>query len=152
MDDPRTSGFFLSTGIVAALYLIIWGINPSGIETYATAVDGVGLLLLALGFFGFLILRGLSLAAPSTSVPSPGLHDPDSRLLVYSASFALTAAVLAALGLAAQLAGVPNVWILLDFFATLFAWAVVYLHVAHYGEQRHRVLELLTIPRWRSPA
>ncbi len=150
MDDVRLTGFLISSVLVALFYLILWGANPSGIETYDTAVGSVGLLLLSVGFFGFLVLRALALIAPTAQVPSPGLHAPESRLLVYSASFALTAAVLAALGLGAELAGATVVWILLDLFATLFAWAIVYLHVAHFGADRSHVLELLTIPRWRA--
>ena len=149
-DDLPLTGFLLSSGLITVLYLILWSLDAGHVRAYGWALETVGLVLLAVGFFGFLILRALDQLQARDAVPGPGVHPARSPLLIYSASFALTAATLALIGLGADLFGLAVVARLVDLFATLFVWALVYVHATRFSEDRERaILRLLTLPRWR---
>ncbi len=150
-DDLPLTGFLLSSGIIAFLYLLLWSLDAGHVQAYGNAMDTVGLLLLSIGFFGFTILRALAQLQPRDAIPGPGVHPANSPSLVYSASFCLTGATLALAALGFDVFGLTVPARLLDLFVTLFAWAVVYVHIAGLGEGTPRPLfRLLTIPRWRS--
>jgi hypothetical protein len=150
-DDLLLTGLLLTCLLVAVVYLILWWLAPGTVDVYGFALDSIGLLLLAVGFFGFLILRALDQLQSKEVAPGPGIHPARSPLLVYSASYTLTAATLALLALAADLGGVSVVARFLDLFVTLFAVTIVYLHVSRLGEEHVRpILRDLTLPRWRA--
>ncbi|HYA57709.1 MAG TPA: hypothetical protein VEH57_04495 [Thermoplasmata archaeon] len=149
-DDLPLTGFLLSSLLIAILYLLLWWLDSPGANVYGWALDTIGLLLLAIGFFGFLILRALDQLQKPRAIPGPGIHPASSPLLVYSASFALTGATLAVLALGADLAGVAVVGRFIDLFVTLFVWWIVYTHVFQFGWRGPQpLLSSLTLPRWR---
>jgi hypothetical protein len=149
-DDLVLTGLLLSSLSVAIFYLLLWWLDPAGADAYGGALDSIGLILLSVGFFGFLILRALDQLQPKYAVPGPGVHPANSPLMVYSASYALTAATLALAALGSDLAGVSVLARFLDLFVTLFVWTLVYIHISQLGENREQpILRLFTLRRWR---